>query len=192
MRFPVSTLVDVEAAQLADPDAGGVQHLDDQPVPQRQRIALLGAGFRGGHGRERLILAQHRRQGAVRLGHLQPGGRIRGEQTAPRRPRGERLDRRGATSQRRARGAGPGRGGQPGPQQGQAQAVQADALTVSLPVEEIGQRAQVAQVGATGVRRTAALQVKVFVELLEDRLHSPTLADRRTVLVSRRAEVCPG
>ncbi|AUS52056.1 hypothetical protein CAB90_03227 [Mycobacterium tuberculosis] len=28
-------VVDVQAAQLADPDTGGVQQLDDQPVPQR-------------------------------------------------------------------------------------------------------------------------------------------------------------
>ena len=42
---PGVDVVDVQAAQLADPDPGGVQHLDDQPVPQRQRITLLAPDF---------------------------------------------------------------------------------------------------------------------------------------------------
>ncbi len=36
-------VVNVQPAQLAHPDPGGIQHLDDQPVPQSQRITLLGA-----------------------------------------------------------------------------------------------------------------------------------------------------
>ena len=34
-------IVDVQATQLADPDAGRIEHLDDQPVPHGQRITLL-------------------------------------------------------------------------------------------------------------------------------------------------------
>ena len=52
-------VVDVEPAQLADPNTGGVQQLDDQPVPQCKRISLLCTGFRRGHRVERLILSQH-------------------------------------------------------------------------------------------------------------------------------------
>ena len=74
--MPSVHVVDVQAAQLAHPDTGGVQHLHDQPVPQSQRIALLRPGFRGRHGLQRLILAQHCRQCAVRLGHLQSGGGV--------------------------------------------------------------------------------------------------------------------
>ena len=109
-HHPISGIdvVDVQAAQLADPDSGGVQQFDDQPVPQRQRITLLGPGFRCGHGRQGLILAQHRGQGAVGLRNLQPGSGIAGQHAAPGGPRGEGLDRRGAARQRRARGAGAG------------------------------------------------------------------------------------
>ena len=57
-------VVDVEAAQLADANSGGVQHLDDQPVAQRERITLLRTGIRGGHGVEGLVLAQT--EGSVR------------------------------------------------------------------------------------------------------------------------------
>ena len=117
-------VVDVEAAQLADANSGGVQQLYDQLVAQRERISLLCTGFRGGHGVKRLILPQHRWQGASGLGHLQPGGGIARHQPAARRPRGERLDRRRAPCQRRAGRARSRLRRQPGPQDRQAQAGQ--------------------------------------------------------------------
>jgi hypothetical protein len=45
-------------------------------VTQCERITLLRTGFRGGHGVERLILPQHRRQGTSGFGDLQPRGGI--------------------------------------------------------------------------------------------------------------------
>ena len=104
-------VVDVQATQFTDPDAGGVEHLDDQAVPQRQRITLLGTGFRGVHGVCRLVGAQHRRQRAAGFGHLQPGRGVVFQQTPALCPRGERLDRRGAPGQRGAGGPGCSLGG---------------------------------------------------------------------------------
>ena len=69
-------VVDVEPAQLADANAGGVQQLNDQLVAQRERITLLRTGFGCGHGVEGLILPQHRWQGASGLGQLQSRGGI--------------------------------------------------------------------------------------------------------------------
>ena len=86
-------VVDVEAAQLTDPDAGGVEHLDDQPVPQGQRIALFGAETGRVHRRLCLVLTKHRREGPVGFGNLQPSRRVRCQQAAPGSPGGEGLDR---------------------------------------------------------------------------------------------------
>ncbi len=44
--MPGVDVVEVQAAQFADADAGGIEQLDDQPVPQGQRITLLRTGFR--------------------------------------------------------------------------------------------------------------------------------------------------
>ena len=44
-------------------------------------------------------------------------------------------------------------------------------------VQEGEQRPQIAQVRATGVCRAKALQLQEVVELVEDRLHHPTVAD---------------
>ncbi len=54
--------------------------------------------------------------------------------------------------------------------------------------EKVEQRPQVAEVGATGVVGTATLQREILVELLENRVHSPTFADADAVpQVTRRS-----
>ena len=142
-------VVDVEAAQLADPDAGRVEHLDDESVPQRKRIALLCTGIGGGHRVQRLVLTQHGGQRSPRLGHLQTGGRIARQQPTPGRPCREGLHRRGPARQRGASDARGGLGRQPRPQHRQAQAGQ---LGIGRPLrEKLGQRPQVTKVGAAGV-----------------------------------------
>ena len=182
-------VVDVEPAQLADTNSGGVQQLNDQLVAQCERIALLCTGFGGGHGVERLILSQHSRQSASGFGYLQPRRRITRQQPPARRPRGEGLDRRRASRQRSARRACRRLNRQPGPKDRQGQPVQSGAGHTFG--EKAEQRAQVAQVRAAGVVGAAALQREKLVELLEHRpqprvasllpagVHSPTVADRR-------------
>ena len=145
-------VIDVQAAQLADPNAGGVQQLDDEQVPQCERITLLRTRIGGGHGIQRLILTQHRGQRSTRLGELQPGGRIARQQTASGCPGGEGLDRRGAPRQRGAGRAGRCLGGQPRPQNRQAQA--GDVGVGNPLTDEFEQRPQIAEIGATGVRRS--------------------------------------
>ncbi len=61
----------------------------------------------------------------------------------------------------------------------QAQARQPASGTRSA--KKLEQRPQIAEVGAAGVLGAAALQREVLVELFEDRLHPPTVADARTV-----------
>ncbi len=54
--------------------------------------------------------------------------------------------------------------------------------------EELEQRPQVAEIGPAGVVGAAALEREMLVELLEDRLHSLTVADRRRAAqVTRRS-----
>ena len=168
-------VVDVQAAQLADPDAGGVQQLDDEPVPQCEWITLLRTGIGGGHGVQRLILTQHGGQCSTRLGDLQPGGRIARQQSPARRPGGEGLHRRGAPRQRGPGGTCRGLGRKPRPQNRQCQL---GDRGVGCPLRhEVEQRTQVAEVCTPGVFGAAALQRQVVGELVEDRVHSPTVAD---------------
>jgi hypothetical protein len=74
--------------------------------------------------------------------------------------------------------------GEPRPQDGQGQAGQT-GIGRALG-EEIKQRAQVAQVGTTGVFGAAALQREVFVELLENGVHIFTVADDDALTQSTR------
>ena len=54
--------------------------------------------------------------------------------------------------------------------------------------EKVEQRPQIAEVRTAGVLGAATFQREVFVELLEDRLHSPTVADAgRGFQVTRRS-----
>ena len=168
-------VVDVEAAQLADADAGGVQHLDDQPVTKRQRITLLRTGFSGIHRVERLILTQHRRQRAMSLGHLQSRCGVFVDETAPACPLGEGLHGRRSSRQRRSRRSRGGLSREPRPQHRQRESIQ---RRVRRPFGQKGeQRPQITEIGPSGVLRPASLQVEVLVELLEDDVqrgpHSP-------------------
>ena len=63
----VVDVVDVEAAQLADPDAGGVEQLQDRHVADAQGTAVVGERRGRLQQRPGLVLAERRRQRAVRL-----------------------------------------------------------------------------------------------------------------------------
>ena len=151
------------------------------PVAQGLRVTLLRAEVGGGHGGQRLILAQHGGQGSAGLRQLQPGGGVGVQQPAAGGPGGERLDRRGTPRQGRARRTGCGLRGQPRAQDRQVQPAQTGAGGPL--VEECEQRPQVGQVGATGVFGPAALQREMLGVLTEDLrvgigpVHSPTVAD---------------
>ena len=119
-----------------------------------------------------------------RLGHLQPGRGIAGQQSAAHRPRGEGLDRRRAARQRGASRTGAGPRGQPRPQHRQAQVRQsprpAGREMRTATADRRGRR-----VGCAPSADTAAPGT---VELVEDRLHCPTVAEtRRMAQVTRRS-----
>ena len=58
-------VVDVEADELADPDAGGVEQLEGRPVAQVHRVVVVGGDRCDVEQRGRRALGQHRRQRAV-------------------------------------------------------------------------------------------------------------------------------
>ena len=155
-------------------------------IAKCQRVTLLCTRFRCCHRVERLVLAQHRGQRAAGLGHLEASGGVAFEQSAPQRPRGEHLHRRRTPGQRRACCARGGLRRQPGSQDRQTQTVQS-ALTIAVG-HEPEQRPQVTEIGAAGVLGAVPLQREVLVELLEDGIHVPTVAEAdRTAQVTRRS-----
>ena len=76
-------VVDVEADELADPDAAGVEQLEHDRVAQADR--LLGAGG-GLDDRAGLVGREHAGQGAVRLGADQPEADVLGREAGAAQP----------------------------------------------------------------------------------------------------------
>ena len=150
-------VVDVEADQLADPDAAGVQQLEHHRVAQRDRF--LGTG-RGLDHRAGLLGGEHAGERPVSLGADQPESDVVGRETRPTEPGRERA----------GRGRVPG-GGRPavaaGPPLRQPAAQRREVELVDLgpapPGEVLQQPDGVGDVPADRVRGQVALGAQVVL-----------------------------
>ena len=106
-------IVDIEPGKLADPNAAGIQQLEDGAIPQGDRVARV-ARLRGRvHRRVGLARGQHDGQVGGALGADQPHRGVALNPTGSMRPVIERADAGSATRDGRARGAGPCHRSQP-------------------------------------------------------------------------------
>lgn len=91
-------IVDIEPAQLTDPNTGGVQHLHDQAIAQCHRITLGRPRFRRGHSGIGLIPAENGGQHPVGARRSQPRTGIGGEMSGVCQPCCESPCRRSTSS----------------------------------------------------------------------------------------------
>ena len=177
MSRPVD-VVEVQAAQLADPDSGGVQQFQDQPVAQRQRIVSGGRGDQRG----RLVVPQHPGQFAARLraGELRAGVTV--EQPVAMRPGGEGTGGCRAPGQRAAR-----RSRRPQPSEPTAQHAEVEVVGTGAPhpARVVEQRDDVGHVCAHRVCRPTPLAGQVSGERVDRRTHR--VGQRRVCRLGARA-----
>ncbi len=154
-------VVDVQTAEFPHSDAGGVEHLDDQVVPQRERVLLLRAEGRRGQGLGGFPRPQHSRQRSMRGRCRERRTRIGLDDLGLGEPRGEGPHRTHSTGDR---GAGrPARDvGEPGPQRSAGQHLV--EFTVGVRVQEGEERLDVGEVRPDGVRRSPASVGQVIGE----------------------------
>ncbi|MCB5294322.1 hypothetical protein BJQ90_03789 [Arthrobacter sp. SO3] len=175
-------VVHVEAGQLADPDAGGVQQFNHGPVPQRHGPSLGGSRLRIFHEPKDLLLVQHSGQGLFPLRCLQPQGGVRLDEFLTDGPGGEGPGGGGAPGQGGAGHAPFALRSEPAPQGAE---LQPGKILDSFGGRMLQEAADVGEVGAHRVGRASPLRLQVAAEALgcggqagRDLLggHSPTLA----------------
>ena len=158
-------IVDIEPAQFADPNTGGVQHLHDQAVPQGHRITLGRSRFRGRHGSIRLIPAEYGGQRSVRARRSQARTGIDREMTGVCQPSRESAGRRGTSSHGRSRGPARGQIRQPRSQQAE---IDLGHRRVGRAVAQMGQqRTRITEIGAHRMRRPIATEAQMPLVLFE-------------------------
>ena len=143
-------VAEIEPAQLGDPDAGGVQQLEDGDVPRGPRSpALLGSGDRLGQHRRGVAALQGRRQRAHRFGDRSAAAGSPPADPSPG-PSEEHPDSRGPSLQRPPRPAAGLLLGQPAAQRPE---VGPDRSWAPSRCRWVEQADQVAPVGPHGVGR---------------------------------------
>src|SRR5699024_7671694 len=161
-------VVDVEPGELADPDAGGVEELEDGAVAQVDRVLVVRGDGGDVEDRGGSLAGEHVGQGPSALGRGQPQGRVRLETAGASGPGEEGADGSRPTREGRAGRSFRRQRAQPGPQGGEVDVAELGTTAPRTP----GQAgSDVPEVGADRVLGPAPLPDQVLGEVVDAPRH---------------------